>query len=222
MEPSFWHRCWERNSLGFHQAEIHPFLTQYFDAHRLATDRHVFVPLCGKSLDMVYLAQRLQVTGAELSEIACRDFFIEKGVSYQEQLLTGPNGDVRFRRFYVENMQLFQGDFFQLFPAMLDDVDWIYDRAALIALPPALRAHYAQHLRQFIGEQTRLFLISLEFPAHELTGPPFPVFTEEIKQLFAGLKVELLATRPLENKQFAQRTFNVSHLTEHLYLISRK
>ena len=81
MDASFWHKCWERNSLGFHQESVHPFLQTYLAPQLTASDQHVFVPLCGKSLDMVWLAENMKVTGAELSEIACRDFFEEKGIS---------------------------------------------------------------------------------------------------------------------------------------------
>jgi hypothetical protein len=54
MEDAFWHKCWERNTLGFHQQQIHPFLAEHFKSRCLPDDKHVFVPLCGKTLDMVF------------------------------------------------------------------------------------------------------------------------------------------------------------------------
>jgi thiopurine S-methyltransferase len=86
MDSFFWHKCWARNKLGFHQSDVHPLLSQYFKKLSLPSDQHVFVPLCGKTLDMAYLAQYWQVTGNELSEIACSDFFLENNIEYQKKI----------------------------------------------------------------------------------------------------------------------------------------
>ncbi|MEW6981857.1 thiopurine S-methyltransferase [Colwelliaceae bacterium 6471] len=216
MDAKFWHNCWEQNSLGFHQEQVHPFLIKYFDTNLLPSDKHVLVPLCGKSLDMVWLAERMAVSGAELSNIACRDFFEEKSLPYQQEIID------EFNRFNFDQLTLWQGDFFKLTPAMLAPVDWIYDRAALIALPKAMQQQYVEHLSLFIAKQTKMMLITLEFPESELSGPPFPVFETDIKRLFADFNVECIASHQLKDKQFAQRKFNVSSLTERLYLISRQ
>lgn len=217
MDEKFWHNCWERSTLGFHQQEIHPFLTRYFDNLRLPTDQHVFVPLCGKSLDMVWLAERLQVSGAELSDIACADFFNEKQIDYQQQAIGN------FQLFSFDNLFLWQGDFFKLSPQALAPIDWIYDRAALIALPQTMQQDYVDKLITFMGANTRLLLVSVEFLAQELSGPPFPAFQSDIKALFASdnkLQVQKLASKVITDKRFAQRTLPVSSLVESLYLIN--
>jgi len=215
LKSEFWHKCWERNSLGFHQTQVHRFLAEYLVPMIKERDKHVLVPLCGKSLDMAWLAERLQVTGAELSEIACRDFFEEKSLNYKQDRVES------FQRFYVENLMLWQGDFFQLQAESLPEFDWIYDRAALIALPKEMQLAYANHLMSFMRAGTRLFLISLEFPEKELAGPPFPIFDSDIKRLFPDCNIECLASHELAAKQFAQRQFNVSFLIERLYIISK-
>jgi len=216
MKASFWHSCWERNSLGFHQTTIHPFLEQYFQLMMLPQDKNVFVPLCGKSDDMAWLAERLDVVGAELSDIACADFFKEKSLE------VSPQYQGSFKCYTHKNLALWQGDFFKLSPQQFPSFDWIYDRAAIIALPVDMQVAYAAHLTRFISKKTKLFLISLEFPPDELEGPPFPLFENNIEHLFDGLVVECIAEHELEDKVFAQRTFNVSYLREKLYIISRK
>ena len=216
MKPSFWNRCWERNSLGFHQETVHPFLEQFLLPRLTATTQHVFVPLCGKSLDMVWFAQRMKVSGAELSEIACRDFFQDKELTYQQEQRDG------FNVFSYQNIQLWQGDFFKLLPATIENIDWVYDRAAIIALPENMQHQYAQHLTTFIADKTTLFLISLEFPQKELEGPPFAISSSKVEQLFADFEVNCIAEHELVDKKFAQRTFNVSRLVERLYLIKKK
>ncbi len=215
MDASFWHRCWENNTIGFHQDSVHPFLTGYLAKHLSSEDKRVFVPLCGKSLDMFWLAERLEVVGSELSDIACRDFFADQGIDCT------PYQEGEHVCYQVENIALWQGDFFTLMPSSLGHFDWIYDRAAIIALPKELQQRYVKQLAAYITTNTKLMLITLEFPEDELSGPPFPVFKADIETLFSGFKVNAVGERQLTNRQFAQRTFEVSYLTERLYIIEK-
>lgn len=216
MEADFWHDCWQRNALGFHQQSVHPFITEYLSPLLTCQAQQVFVPLCGKSLDMVWLAQRLKVIGAELSAIACADFFKEQKLAYQQQ------SHGQFNRYWFDNISLYQGDFWQLSAKDLGTINWIYDRAALIALPPSQQQPYVEHLMTFISASTTLCLISLEFDPEQLKGPPFPIFTDDLKKLFVGCKINCIASRELADKRFAQRTFKVSRLVERLYFITKQ
>lgn len=215
MESSFWHKCWERNALGFHQSDVHPLLSQHFNKLTLPTDQHVFVPLCGKTLDMAYLAQFMQVTGNELSEIACRDFFLDNHIAYQKQTLAD------FQHYFCPQLSLLQGDFFKLSAGDIDCVDWIYDRAALIALPSAMQQVYVNHLKTFFSSHTRLFLVTVEFPKGQLDGPPFSTDSTDVKNLFSGFNITCVATNEIKDKQFAQRKFEVDYLLEKLYIIKQ-
>tara|TARA_R110000868_G_scaffold15077_3_gene69194 strand:+ start:478 stop:1131 length:654 start_codon:yes stop_codon:yes gene_type:complete len=215
MKSGFWHNCWERNKLGFHQDDVHPLLTQYFTDLILASDQHVFVPLCGKTHDMAYLAQYMRVTGSELSDIACRDFFIDNDIEYQKQTFG------EFKQYSADQLTLYQGDFFKLWADAINKVDWIYDRAALIALPPVMQVQYANHLQTFFSSNTRLFLVTVEFPSEQLTGPPFSLNSVDVKRLFSGFSVECIANHELDNKRFAQRRFEVDYLREKLYIIKK-
>ncbi|QOL24640.1 thiopurine S-methyltransferase [Thalassotalea sp. LPB0316] len=214
MEASFWHNCWQKDSIGFHQDELHPFLTQYIQPLIGAQDHKVFVPLCGKSLDMFFWAEHMQVDGCELSEIACRDFFEDHNIDYQTHLKPP------FVCYSKDEIRLYQGDIFELSPEMLGKVDWVYDRAALIALPKSLQLQYVDYIRSLVTTGVKLALITLEFPPEELSGPPFPVFQADVNHLFDGFNIELIGERELTNKQFARRTFDVSFLREKLYLIT--
>lgn len=180
----------------------------------LPSDKRVFVPLCGKSLDMTYLAQFLQVTGNELSNIACRDFFIENDVEYQQDSI----GD--FKHYFCPDVSLLQGDFFKLSVDITGPFDWIYDRAALIALPKLMQQQYVAHLQHFFAANTRLFLVTVEFPQKQLEGPPFSITSDDVAELFSGYKITCVATKDVADKQFAQRRFDVDYLTEKLYIIT--
>lgn len=229
MKASFWHACWEKNSLGFHQTSVHPFLSQQLlplmssktDECQTGKQQRVLVPLCGKSDDMVWLAEHFDVVGAELSDIACRDFFREKSIEVTPTQISDTQTQAAFKQYSFENITLLQGDFFKLSAEQLSDFDWIYDRAAIIALPKTMQQAYADHLATFISQHSRLFLISLEFPQAELSGPPFPLFEQDINRLFTGFNVKCIAEHELADKTFAQRTFKVSYLREKLYIITR-
>lgn len=220
MEHSFWHNCWQKNTIGFHQTHWHPYLEQHFKPLITQAHQHVLVPLCGKSSDMVWLAQHLNVVGAELSEIACNDFFIEQGVAPEKSSVK--HGSDVYHRYQKDNITLYQGDFFSLENERLPAFDWIFDRAALVALPESLQVDYANKLKTFIDAGAQLFLISLEFPSAELTGPPFAICLPRVAQLFDGYDIVQLAADELPDKVFAQRQFNVSRLKETLYVISAK
>jgi len=210
MDAAFWHHCWQQNLLGFQLADAHPLLRAQL-AH-FPVQAAVFVPLCGKSPDLHALAQRGPVVGAELSDIACRDFFLEAG-------LTASSTEFAHHQLWQSgDYSLWQGDFFQLPAAVLSDCQWIYDRAALIALPPLMRRQYADTLRRLLPSAAML-LISLEYPESEKQGPPFAVTEQEIRSLFQGASISLHGIRNLTGQGFARRTFATTVLVEKSYWI---
>ena len=176
---------------------------------------NVLVPLCGKSLDIVWLAQYFNVVGTELSDIACADFFKE------HQLTPNVSTVPPHKLYHFENITLWQGDHFKLPLAKLPKFDWIYDRAALIALPMEMQLYYVKHLTTFLDAGASMLLVSLEFPQEQLEGPPFSIFNNDVSSLFDGYHIEELDQHELPDKQFARRRFNVDYLIERLYLIKR-
>lgn len=211
MEPQFWQQRWARNELGFQLDAAHPLLCAQLAA--MPQTSKVFVPLCGKSPDMHALASRYQVIGAELAEIACRDFFAEAGLVAR----TTRNGEHQL--WQSGAYQLWQGDFFTLPVKALAGTTLIYDRAALIALPETMRLQYAAKLKQLLPK-AKMLLITLEYPAGEKQGPPFAVFADELPLLFPGARIELAGIRNLTGQGFARRKFVTSQLVEKSWWIS--
>ncbi len=205
MQQDFWLQCWQQNQLGWQQDDAHPLLRSA-PSDWLNTSP-VFVPLCGKSPDLLFLAQQAPVVGAELSEIACRDFFTEN------QLVAACNQSGAFTCYTAAEIKLWQGDFFQLGPEQVAGCRRIYDRAALIALPAPMRQEYVHQLRALMPTADML-LLSLEYPVAEKNGPPFSVPAEEISELFNFAQVTLLQQRDLTGQGFARRRFDTSSLLE--------
>ena len=180
MQPEFWHQRWADNQIGFHQTTPTPLLLKHWSALGIAPGATVFVPLAGKSLDMAWLAaQGHRVLGVELSQRAVDDFFAEHGLQ----------PEVEITRYGIHHraggIELICGDAFGLDAELLRDCAGVFDRAALIALPPALRARYAGELYAALPAGCRGLLVTLEYPQHERDGPPFSVPQDEVEALYA-------------------------------------
>lgn len=179
MEHQFWLERWEQNQIGFHQQEINSYLSEHWEELGLPEGAPVFVPLCGKSLDMLWLREQGHpVFGVELSEKAVSAFFEENGIS-AEVRRDGESCD-----YLAEGLRLRAGDFFALDAGDMAGIGAVYDRAALIALPPAMRSDYARHMASLLPADAHILLITMEYPAGTLEGPPFSVSEEEVHMLF--------------------------------------
>jgi thiopurine S-methyltransferase len=227
MQHEFWLECWHQPTPAFHQTDIHPLLRAFRQrllASHVQQDSttlpSVLVPLCGKTLDMHFLAEQADVIGIELSEIACRDFFAEAKYLALIERDEPDTGHKLWRMFKPQShhIRIWQGDFFTLAPLWVRQCEYIYDRAALIALAPSMRPSYVHQLRALVPHGC-LLLITLEYPSHERQGPPFNVDTAEVHQLFSFAHIELVAIRDITGLGFAQRRFTTSQLIEKAYVI---
>jgi thiopurine S-methyltransferase len=187
MNADFWHERWETDQLGFHQTRVNDLLTRFWRDLEVARDTPVFVPLCGKSLDMIWLRQRGHpVVGIELSPIAVRDFFKENGLPDPSELGPAPGAAVEEppRGYASAGYTLYCGDFFALTRDTLAEVGAVYDRASLIALPPELRARYAEQMTRLLPASVSMLLITIEYDQRRMSGPPHSVPVAEIEALY--------------------------------------
>jgi thiopurine S-methyltransferase len=214
MEPEFWHQRWESNQIGFHESQVNAYLARHYASLGLAPGQTVFVPLCGKSVDLRWLAdQGAHVLGVELSPIAVESFFAEQGLTPRTRK------DRAFTVWESGPIRLLCGDYFALAPADLAGVHAVYDRAALIALPPERRADYVAHLDRVLPGARRTLLVTLEYPQEQMQGPPFSVAEREVHTLFAGARIERLGTQDVltENPRFREK--GLTRLVECAYRI---
>lgn len=216
MKKDFWLERWQRDEIGFHQNEVNPHLCEFWPELNLARGSTVFVPLCGKSRDMLWLReQRHQVMGVELSAIAVRVFFEENGYTPQH----ASRG--KFNRCEADGIRILCGDFFDLTGDDLANVTAVYDRASLIALPPEMRVSYIRHLASILPRATQILLITVEYPQTEMQGPPFSVSSGEVEALYREYaEARLLAELDVlaQNPRFQQR--GLSRLRENIFLLT--
>ncbi|MCP5202111.1 MAG: thiopurine S-methyltransferase [Gammaproteobacteria bacterium] len=190
MDAAFWLERWATHQIGFHEPQPHAQLRAHFPRLGLAAGAPVFVPLCGKSHDLAWLhAAGHAVCGVELSAIALDEFFAERGLEPRRHAAGA------LTCYESPGYRLYQGDFFALASGALGSCAAIYDRAALIALPPAMRIAYARHLSELAAPGTAMLLITVGYDPAQVKPPPFVVDPAEVETLYgAAWTIDQLAT----------------------------
>ncbi len=182
MDSTFWIESWQDGRTGFHQDEIHASLEKFWPD--LPADSSVLVPLCGKSLDMLWLAQQgLHVSAVELVEQAVLDFCHENGLAFSVSL----DQERKCYRLLDRNIRLYVDDFFHFAKSYTGcRFDALFDRAALVALPATQRTGYVNACRQLLCSEPQGLLITLDYPQELMQGPPFSVAAAEVQRLWPG------------------------------------
>lgn len=218
MRAKFWHERWDRGEIGFHQPGFNSHMQRFIGRLGVKPGAHMLVPLCGKSLDMLWLAgQGYRVTGIELSERAAEDFFAENHLACERMCADG----VTIYR--GEMVDIWSTDIFSVAMTDLPGVDAVYDRAALIALPPEMRPAYAEHLAGLVRDGTPVLLITLEYPQQEMNGPPFSVTGDEVEELFSRtFQIEHLLQEERLSKEPRFRKKGLTRMEEQVYVLRKK
>jgi len=217
MEPKFWQERWARNQIGFHLPEVNPYLLRHWPTLGLADGAKVLVPLCGKSLDLMWLASlEYPVLGVELSEQAVEAFFSEQSLTphIRQQGV--------FKVYQCGLIEVWCGDFFALDAGAVNDCTALYDRAALIALPPLMRAQYTEHLNSLLRPGCKGLLITLDYDQTQKAGPPFAVTDEEVRVLLGSRwGLEVLEERDILSESWKAMQDGVTRLDERVYRLTK-
>lgn len=217
MNPDFWLERWHDGRTHFHQDKVSPLLQKYWPTLSLPLGSRVLVPLCGKSLDMVWLAgQGHAVLGVELSRVAIDQFFDEN------QMQATVHESTMGTHHIAENIEIICGDIFDIEAGTLAQCLGVYDRAALVALPPAMRHGYVTHVYGQLPDPYRGLLLALDYPQSEMDGPPFSVENAEIQSLYKDhTNAQLIDRRGILDKEpkFAER--GLTRLDTVVYRLSR-
>ena len=218
MTHEYWLNRWERNEIGFHQEGFNPYLMEYWTLLNIPDSGKVFLPLCGKSRDMIWLHNRGHaIFGVELSKLAVADFFQENKFNPIRQ------AERDFTRYAAGRITILQGDFFNLNKKHLEKVSAVYDRASLVALPPDTRQRYVRHMMHLLPPATQILLVGFDYPQSEMQGPPYAVSSQEISMLYQHhAEINLLKQVDVldENPRFQQ--LGLSRLEENIVLLTTK
>lgn len=213
MEATFWFDSWEKGGFytSFHRHDIHPYVLKYLTPNELR-NKTVLVPLCGKSVDMMYLgAFAEKVIGVEIVEKAILEFFQDNKLSY-----TQPDDET-----YVSgNITILRKDFMALTPDEIGPVDWVYDRASLVALPMSMREEYLYAIDRLTDIGTQSLVITLEyFPL--LPSAPFSISAQEVDTYYGAGHFIQLAESPLLMQHGMVRRWKLEFLYEHGFILTK-
>ena len=227
MKIDFWLDRWDNDKLGFHQDKVNPYLSYFYGEKgpgvELRDKLKVFVPLCGKSKDLLWLAQNgYEVFGVECSDRAVKSFFEENALNYKHVEKEGAGlylcDDDRFSR-----IEIYQGDFFALEDNSLEGVTDIFDRASLVALPVDMRQDYVNKITALQKSGTRTLLVTLNFDPAEMEGPPFAVTDEEVMDLYSEhFKIDKLIAKDVIDIETGLKNRGLTALTESVFKLVKK
>ncbi len=225
MDIDFWLDRWNNNETGFHQTTINPYLSYFYGEKGAPPERReklkVFVPLCGKSKDMLWLSQAgYKVFAVECSDSAVKAFFEENALNYK-------HAEKDQHALYISSdqksaIEIFQGDFFTLHKKDLEDVTDVFDRAALVALPPEMRKQYVKKMAEILKSGTRTLLVTLTYDQTQMEGPPFSVPEDNVTELYSDyFKVDKLCFKNTINDEPRMQERGLTSLIETVYKLTR-
>lgn len=179
MNPDFWLRRWQTKDIGWHEGRTNAALARHWPSLKLAAGARVFVPLCGKSADMTWLAaQGHRVVGVELSDIAVREFFAGHGLTPKCESRDG------FEISVAGSIEIWCGDLFQLQAQQLVDIAGVYDRASLVAMPPTMQPAYAAKMAEVVPRGIPILLVTFATCETQPAGPPFATPPARVHDLY--------------------------------------
>ena len=196
MDAKFWQQRWQDGRIGFHKSDVNPQLIEYFSELAVPIGSQVLVPLCGKSVDMVWLTHAgYDVVGIELVETAVQAFFTEQNITPTITEFTSATDKSIFKRYQGQlagrTITLWAADIFALSVTDMGKINAVYDRAALIALPATMRADYSAQIVKLSNHAPQL-LITLNYDQSKKDGPPFSISQQQLQQYY-GAKYKIIA-----------------------------
>jgi thiopurine S-methyltransferase len=218
MQIDFWQDRWQEGQIGFHQHEVNPYLLQHWPSLSVDPEARVFVPLCGKSKDMLWLTGHgHEVLGIEISAIAVDAFFLENELEPEASASAG------YDKYAVQGLELWCGDFFDLHTLDIKGVTAVYDRASFIAMPPPMRERYAAKMCEILESGTEMLLVTMEYPQEQMDGPPFSVTEAEVEKLYGCcFDIEKLGELDVLEANARFRDKGISEMHEKVYRLIKR
>ncbi|KAM9737784.1 putative thiopurine S-methyltransferase isoform 5-T9 [Menidia menidia] len=220
MALSEWEGRWHEDRTGFHQAHVHRMLEAHLD--QVLGGRagvRFFFPLCGKAVDMKWLAdQGHSVVGVEISEKALRQFFEENNMTFSVDPVPAIPG-AKVYKSSEKNISLYQCDLYDFSSSVEGQFGAIWDRGSLVAINPKDRERYAALIVSLMAGDCRYLLDTFLYDPDQYAGPPFFVPDEQVQSLFgARCRVQLLDSADALTER--QKAWGLDAFTERLHLLT--
>ncbi|XP_071771481.1 putative thiopurine S-methyltransferase isoform X2 [Centroberyx gerrardi] len=220
MAPGEWEERWRDDRIGFHQPQVHKMLESNIDKVLAGrTGVRFFFPLCGKAVDMKWLADMgHSVVGVEFAEKAIRQFFEDSNMTYSEQPVPAIPG-AKVYKSSEGNISLYQCDLYNFSSSIEGQFGAIWDRGSLVAINPGDREKYASLIMSLMAKDCRYLLDTLLYNPELYEGPPFFVPDDQVHSLFgSSCDIELLQS--VDTLTERQRAWGLDSFTENVHLIT--
>jgi len=188
-----WNKRWTDGQTGFHEGAPNALLATHVARIEERKPRaRILVPLSGKAVDLRWLAERgHDVVGVEFVERAVHAFFEEQKLTPVASQIGGAPA------LSAAGVTLVCGDFFEVASEALGEFDVVFDRAALVAVEPPLRARYVETCRARLADGGVIFLVAFAYDQSRAPGPPWSVPPDVVRELYgpSSASIEELETR---------------------------
>ncbi|GKY92795.1 hypothetical protein MPSEU_000249200 [Mayamaea pseudoterrestris] len=224
-----WKSRWDDNKIGWHEASPHESIINHghllfptvndhaaltADSSSCSKPLRVFVPLCGKSVDMAYFAKQdfvQEVVGVDGIQKALDAFAAE----HADLNLQPAEPIGQYDQLKGEKITLLRGDFFEMDEADTSGrFDVIFDRASMVAIEPSLREDYLKTIGRLLAPGGKILLVTIERTSgtdEDKGGPPFSIPEAEVRRLYeAQTWVDSVSILP-GNEARNEGSTNVSH-----------
>ncbi|XP_039978039.1 probable thiopurine S-methyltransferase isoform X1 [Xiphias gladius] len=222
MELVEWEQRWQEDRIGFHQPHVHKMLEINIDkVLSKRTGVRFFFPLCGKAVDMNWLASMgHSVVGVDISEKAIKQFFEENNLTYSEEPVPAIPG-AKVYKSSEKNITLYQCDLYKFCSSIEGQFGAIWDRGSLVAINPRDREKYTSLIISLMAKDCRYLLDTLLYNPDLYKGPPFFVPDEQVHSLF-GKSCDIERLQSVDALTDRQREWGLDYLTENVHLITPK
>lgn len=191
-----WASYYEIKDTTWHNGRLNPYFEKYYQMHLKNDQKSTFlIPLCGKCVDMIWLAKLgNRVIGIEFVQQACVEFFKENNLQYKVDV--EEIGDVYRSQETKLDITIYNCNFYSITPEILGcKCDRFWDCASIFAIPPKEHIQYIKQLTSLLTTEAQGLLFSVEYNIDERLKPesPFSVPESRIRECFSSFaSVELL------------------------------
>ncbi|KAG9479202.1 thiopurine S-methyltransferase [Eleutherodactylus coqui] len=215
-----WKEKWETRNIGFHVANVHPLLAEFLNEMQDGrTQMNIFFPLCGKAVDMKWLADMgHNIVGVEVCEMGLREFFTEQDIPYTEEVVAGIPGAKVFKS-TSGNISLYCCSIYDITDSVIGKFDGVWDRGAMVAVNPKDRQRYANVVLSLMAKDCRYLLVTFEYDPKLIKGPPFYVPESDIEN-FLGPSCTVKLLKKIDALTDRQKQWGLDFCFEKIYLLT--
>ncbi|KAM8966240.1 thiopurine S-methyltransferase-like [Pelodytes ibericus] len=215
-----WMARWEKRIIGFHEANVHVLLAEFVDD--MVNNRkqiRILFPLCGKAVDMKWLADMGHtIVGIDVSEIAIKEFFAENNIPYVEEDVPGISGAKVFKS-TSGNISLYCCSIFNINDSIVGKFDGIWDRGAMVAINPCDRQRYVSLIISLMAKDCHYLLVTVEFEPKLHAGSPFYVPDEDLETMLGSL-CSYKCLKTIDALSDNQRQWGLVFYQEKIFLVT--